>query len=80
MAADFPRLVFRCPGPHHLPHGKSYDHMAVDNQIALDKALAQGWEKTLPEALVLGGSSKPVEKKPVAPAAPSGPVVPVVKK
>lgn len=67
-ATEFPKLVFRCPGPHPLPHGKSYDHLSVDNQAALDKALAQGWEKTLPEALVLGGEGAKKSAAPVVSA------------
>lgn len=47
---QFPRLVFRSPGPEQC-QGGTYAHACVRNQDELDNRLADGWHATLPEAL-----------------------------
>ncbi len=47
---NFPALVYRTPGPHHGPLGKTYDSKGVNDAGALAAALADGWHKTMPEA------------------------------
>lgn len=39
---DFPAIVYRTPGPHGRP-GKTYAYQGVEDQDALDHALANGW-------------------------------------
>lgn len=50
MPDAFPTIVYRCPGPHHGPPGKTYDCMGVGDDDALRVALEAGWFATLPEA------------------------------
>ena len=47
---SFPTMVYRCPGLHPGPFGKSYNTLGVDDEAALAAAIADGWHKTLPEA------------------------------
>ena len=56
-----PTIVYRCPGQHAGPNGKTYDYLGVDSEDALASALASGWHESLPDAC-----SPPVK----APAAP----------
>ena len=49
MITEFPALVYRCPGPHDGPHGKTYATLPVDGPEALAKALAGGWHWSLDE-------------------------------
>jgi len=48
---DFPTIVYRCPGPNWGPPGTTYNSIGVADQSAFDKALADGWFATLPEAV-----------------------------
>lgn len=73
--ADFPTIVYRCPGPHWGPPGTTYQSIGVADQSAFDKALADGWFATLPgavEAFLSPASarvavvSEPVVAEPVA--------------
>ncbi len=47
---DFPTIVYRCPGDRWGPPGTTYQSIGVADQKAFDKALADGWFATLPEA------------------------------
>jgi len=47
---EFPKLVFRSPGPNQC-QGGTYAHLSVVDHGDLDAALAAGWHATLPEAL-----------------------------
>lgn len=47
---DFPRLVFKCPGPHAYAGG-TYDHKLVKSIDQFDAANSEGWFATLPEAI-----------------------------
>lgn len=48
---DFPRLVYRCPGPNTGSSGTTYDNLGVADADALEKALKVGWFATMPEAI-----------------------------
>lgn len=48
---DFPTIVYRCPGSCWGPPHTTYNSIGVTDQEALDKALADGWFTTLPEAV-----------------------------
>jgi len=48
--AEFPTLVYRCPGSCARPGG-TYGWLAVADRGRLDAALAAGWFLTLPEAV-----------------------------
>ena len=48
---DFPRLVYRCPGPYPGMSGTTYDCMGVADAEALEKALRAGWFATMMEAV-----------------------------
>lgn len=44
---EFPFLVYRTPGPHPARDGgKSYNFRQVENDDALQSALADGWHET----------------------------------
>jgi len=45
-----PTIVYRCPGAHPGPHGKSYDLKGIDDAASLASALVDGWHASLPEA------------------------------
>ena len=47
MITEFPALVYRCPGPHDGPHGKTYATLPVDGPDALAEALRDGWHWSL---------------------------------
>ena len=49
MITEFPALVYRCPGPHDGPHGKTYATLPVDGPEALAEALRDGWHWSLDE-------------------------------
>lgn len=49
MITEFPALVYRCPGPHDGPHGKTYATLPVDGPDALAEALRDGWHWSLDE-------------------------------
>jgi hypothetical protein len=48
--SDFPTIVYRSPGRHSGPPGKTYDYKGIANEIELTAALTDGWLRTLPEA------------------------------
>ena len=47
---DFPTIVYRCPGDRPGPPHTTFKSVGVSDQKAFDKALAEGWFATLPEA------------------------------
>ena len=49
MITEFPALVYRCPGPHAGPHGKTYDTRPVTTPETLAEALRDGWHWSLDE-------------------------------
>jgi len=49
--SEFSVLVYRSPGPHRGPFGKSFDCRGVKSQEEMDAKLAVGWFRTLAEAI-----------------------------
>lgn len=49
--SDFPDMVYRVPGLHATGGGETFSFLGVNSQDELDAALADGWYKTLPEAI-----------------------------
>ncbi len=56
-------LVYRSPGPHWGPPGKTYDCKGVDLEH-LEQAVADGWHESFLAALGLEPVSAPVEPAP----------------
>jgi hypothetical protein len=48
---DFPTIVYKCPGDRWGPPHTTFNSIGVTDQKAFDKALADGWFATLPEAV-----------------------------
>jgi hypothetical protein len=46
---DFPRLVFKVPGPYQLPGG-SYDHKLVETAEEWAEAIRGDWYDSVPNA------------------------------
>ena len=49
--SKFSALVYRSPGPHRGPFGKSFDCCGVKSQEEMDAKLASGWFRTLADAV-----------------------------
>lgn len=64
---DFLAIVYRCPGPHAGPPGATYQSIGVADESALDKALAEGWFATLPEAVEAHRTPAPTRPAAVPP-------------
>lgn len=47
---DLPNVLYRCPGQWSRPGG-TYDYLGVETPEAHDKAIADGWHLTMPEAI-----------------------------
>jgi hypothetical protein len=58
---EFPRLVYRCPGPFPRAGG-TYGTKPVNTEAEFDSAVADGWFDTLPDA---------IEGKPPVPVVPA---------
>lgn len=43
-------LVYQCPGPHSRPGG-TFAYREVKSEVEHEEALANGWFRTLPEAI-----------------------------
>ncbi len=54
----FPALMYVCPGPHNLSKG-TYDFIEVRNDKEVEKALDDGFFRTIPEAVEALESSEP---------------------
>ncbi len=64
---EFPRLVYKCPGPH-ARQGGTYDHAVVNDADEHASQIGAGWFNTLPEAI----EGKPVTQEvPADDAAPT---------
>jgi hypothetical protein len=44
-------LVYKVPGPHHGPCGKTYEYRAVKSKEEFKAALKEGWFGTIMEAV-----------------------------
>lgn len=50
--SDFePTIVYRIPGPHFGPEGKTYDYKGISSFAELNDALSNGWHASLLDAL-----------------------------
>jgi len=47
---EFPRLVYKCPGPY-ARQGGTYDHAVVNDANEHASQIGAGWFNTLPEAI-----------------------------
>ncbi len=59
-----PTLLYKSPGDHFGPEGKTYSYVGVKTQEELDAKLSDGWHETLADAIA-----------PKA-AAPAEPIIP----
>jgi hypothetical protein len=59
---DFPTIVYRTPGPHKKPRGKSFAYRGVADQEAFDALIAKGWSASYEEALIAAHPLKPEVK------------------
>jgi hypothetical protein len=48
---DFPTIVYRTPGPHKKPRGKTYAYRSAADQEAFDALIAKGWSASYEEAV-----------------------------
>lgn len=49
--SEFPDIVYRVPGPHYGADGKGFDYRGVADADELKEALAEGWHRTMGEAM-----------------------------
>jgi hypothetical protein len=63
---EFPRLVYKCPGPY-ARQGGTYDHAVVNDADEHASQTGAGWFSTLPEA---------IEGKPAAQEVPADDAAP----
>lgn len=54
---NYPRFVFRCPGPHARAGG-TYDQVIVRSEDEAAEMLADGWSETLPAAIEASEAQK----------------------
>jgi len=59
--SKFSALVYRSPGPHRGPSGKSFDCSGVKSEEELNAKLTTGWSRTLAEAINPGIKTVTVE-------------------
>jgi hypothetical protein len=57
---DFPTIVYRTPGPHKKPRGKTYAYRGAADQEAFDALIAKGWSASYEEALI---AAQPLKTK-----------------
>ncbi len=62
--ADFSEIVYRGHGPHQRKGG-GFSTLGVYSEKALEQALADGWFRTLPEAIDAYDAKKATPKSPV---------------
>jgi hypothetical protein len=49
---DFPTIVYRTPGPHKKPRGKTYAYKGAADQAGFDALIAKGWFPSYEDAVV----------------------------
>lgn len=47
---SLPTIVYRSPGQHPGPLGKTYEYLGVNDEAGLEAALVDGWHQTLMDA------------------------------
>ena len=49
---DFPTIMYRTPGPHKKPRGKTYAYKGAADQAEFDVLIAKGWFPSYEDAVV----------------------------
>ena len=49
---DFPTIMYRTPGPHKKPRGKTYAYKGAADQAEFDALLGRGWFPSYEDAVV----------------------------
>ena len=49
---DFPTIMYRTPGPHKKPRGKTYAYKGAADQAEFDVLLGRGWFPSYEDAVV----------------------------
>lgn len=75
---EYPRLVFKSPGPFKC-NGGTYGHVPVENDAEYEAALKAGYAPTVPEALAAAQKPKAITADMEAKPAPE-PVADVKQK
>lgn len=65
MSNDFPRMIYQAGGTEEI-HGGHFATLIVDDQDALDAALAEGWSLTTDEARAPKAEAAPQTSPPPA--------------
>jgi hypothetical protein len=60
---DFPTILYRVPGPHKKPRGKSYAFKGAADKDAFDALIAKGWSASYEEAVIASQPLKPKAKE-----------------
>lgn len=58
----FSTILYRVPGPHHGPHGKTYDYKGASSEEEVAELLKEGWHECLEDACGCGSVSAPEEE------------------
>lgn len=56
----FPCHVFKSPGPHYGPNGKTYSYAGAADQAQFDALMAKGWKDSLQVACGMVAEPEPV--------------------
>ena len=64
--SNFPTILYKCPGVHAGPLGKTFKTAQAADQSALDALIADGWHATLPAACGIVSAPVAVEPEPEA--------------
>ena len=59
---DFPTILYRTPGPHKKPRGKSYAFKGAADKESFDALIAKGWSASYEDALIAAQPLKPKAK------------------
>lgn len=57
----FPTLVYKSPGSHFGPNGKTYSYLGVNDEAALNAAIESGWNPDFQEVIGLKKTDDVVE-------------------
>ena len=73
-AANFPTIVYRCPGACVGSLGTTFSSVGVDDAEQLEQRLADGWHRTMPEAIDAYLNPQPVVTITLAPQPDPAPI------
>ena len=60
--SDFPTILYRTPGPHKKPRGKTYAFISAADKESFDALIAKGWSASYEDALIAAQPLKPKAK------------------